>query len=71
MMEEFIRKSPKVALCRKCGGTGHILVKIGQDQPCPQCEGSGRCIVSCEMRVNIVPFKPVSVLRGDCVSERT
>ena len=57
-MIKNVRKEPKVTVCRRCGGDGHILGKDGQRHICPQCEGSGRCVVSCEMMVNIEPFKP-------------
>lgn len=66
-MKREIKRPPKVALCRVCKGTGHI------DEPpqegygpqrtpaqiaCPQCEGSGRVTVSCEMTLDIRPYKP-------------
>lgn len=60
-MIQHVKKEPKVTICRRCGGNGHILGKNGQKQVCPQCEGSGRCVVSCDMHVNIEPFKPEKV----------
>ncbi|SEF48400.1 hypothetical protein SAMN05216354_0624 [Xylanibacter ruminicola] len=57
-MIKKVKKSPKVTLCRECGGTGYILGKDGHQKTCRQCEGSGRCVVSCEMQVNIEPYKP-------------
>ncbi len=59
-MIKKLKKSPKVAVCLRCGGHGRILGKDGSQQVCPQCEGSGRCVVSCEMLLNIEPFKPYS-----------
>lgn len=52
-MEREIIKPPKIALCRRCGGTG----RVGEDQ-CRQCYGWGRVTVSCRMTVDIRPFKP-------------
>lgn len=55
-MKKTIRKTPKVTLCRECGGTGHI----DGDHPvvCPQCEGSGRVTVSGTMELDIRAYKP-------------
>lgn len=58
-MKREVRKAPKVTICRKCRGTG----EIADDMPletrcCPQCEGSGRVTVSCEMTVDIRPYRP-------------
>lgn len=55
-MKKTIRKTPKVTLCRECGGTGYI----DGDNPvrCPQCEGSGRVTVSGVMELDIRAFKP-------------
>lgn len=58
-MKQEVKKLPKVALCRKCRGTGKIvsghLPKTMEI--CPQCEGSGRVTVSCEMTLDIRPYK--------------
>ena len=58
-MKKNVKKEPKVALCRECHGTG--FVKAGtlfkRDETCPQCGGSGRVIVSCEMTLDIKPYK--------------
>lgn len=56
-----VTKSPKVAMCRKCGGTGRYR-RIATDctftvEQCPQCEGSGRVMVSCRMLLDIRPYK--------------
>ena len=61
-MFKRVKKSPKVAVCLSCGGIGHILGKDGRQQVCPQCEGSGRCVVSCEMLLNIEPVRDMSVV---------
>ncbi|MCH5237010.1 MAG: molecular chaperone DnaJ [Muribaculaceae bacterium] len=57
-MKKEQRRSPKIALCRECKGTGRILRDDGEAQICPQCEGSGRVTVSCEMTLDIRPYKP-------------
>ena len=56
MMKE-VKKAEKIALCRECHGTvgGGKLLK--RAKVCPQCDGSGRVLVSCQMTVNIRPFK--------------
>ena len=43
-MKQEVKKDPKVALCRKCHGTGKIVSGrfIRKTETCPQCEGSGR-----------------------------
>lgn len=71
-MKRKVIRLPKVALCRECKGTGQI------DEPpqegrgpqrspasvtCPQCEGSGRVTVSCEMTLDIRPYKPRTAKR--------
>lgn len=60
-MKHHVRKAPRVVVCRRCGGNGHVLCTNGKKDICPQCEGSGRCVVSCEMDVTIEPFKPEKV----------
>ena len=59
-MKQNVKKDPKVALCRKCHGTGKIVSGhfIRKAETCPQCEGSGRVTVSCDMTLDIRPFKP-------------
>lgn len=52
-MKTKISKAAKVALCRVCHGIGRSEGEI-----CPQCEGSGRVLVSCEMTLDIHPFHP-------------
>lgn len=50
---------PKIALCRKCYGTGKTIDKdSGETHTCPQCEGSGRVTVSARMTYDIRPYKP-------------
>ena len=54
-----VEKKPKVALCRKCYGTGRLHVKeTGKESTCDQCEGTGRVTVSAKMRYDIRPYKP-------------
>lgn len=55
-MKKIVHRTPKVTLCRECGGTG----RIEGDTPvvCPQCEGSGRVTVSGTMELEIRAFKP-------------
>ena len=66
-MRQSVTKEPKVALCRRCRGTGRDL---SGEAPfgggvCPQCEGSGRVTVSCEMTLDIRPYKPREVEVSD------
>ena len=55
-----VTKVPKVALCRECHGTGYRRTDA-EGTPghtrCPQCEGSGRVLVSCKMTLDIRPYK--------------
>lgn len=66
-MKREIMRPPKVALCRECRGSGHIEEPPQEGHcperelrmiTCPQCEGSGRVTVSCEMTLDIRPYKP-------------
>lgn len=59
-MKKEVRKEPKIALCRACRGTGKILSGhfFRKEETCPQCEGSGRVTVGCEMTLDIRPYKP-------------
>lgn len=54
-----VTKTPKIALCRECHGTGFIRCIDGAHIgfTCPQCEGSGRVMVSCKMTLDIRPYK--------------
>lgn len=57
-MKKEVTKSPKVALCRECHGTGLMRTVYGATViPCLQCEGSGRVMVSCTMTLDIRPYK--------------
>lgn len=56
MMTKSVSKPEKVALCRACRGTGKVS-KLGFSSKCPNCEGSGRVVVSCEMTLHIRPYK--------------
>ncbi len=51
-----VTKPEKVALCRECHGTGKVT-KLGFPRKCPNCDGSGRVLVSCEMKLHIRPYK--------------
>lgn len=51
-MKIDVNKPEKIALCRECHGTGKIL-----ERRCPNCEGSGRVLVSCKMTLDIRPYK--------------
>lgn len=54
-----ITRPPKIALCRHCHGTGAVPGdEPGETHVCLQCEGSGRVTVSCEMTLDIRPYKP-------------
>lgn len=55
-MRREMTKPEKIALCRECHGTG-ILPTPGVSRECPNCEGSGRVIVSCQMTLDIRPYK--------------
>ena len=58
-MMQHVTKSPKVSLCRKCHGTGTVRAGALDEKivTCPQCEGSGRVEVSCDMTLYIKPYK--------------
>lgn len=54
-----VEKKPKVALCRKCYGTGRLHDKeTCKECTCNQCEGTGRVTVSAKMSYDIRPYKP-------------
>ena len=58
-MKREIERPPKVALCRICKGTGIVAGdEDGESHTCLQCEGSGRVTVSCQMTLDIRPYKP-------------
>ena len=70
-MIQNVEKSPKVALCRACRGTGVVQrptalaslifrkrnVNI-TEEACHQCGGSGRGIVSAKKEQDIQPYNP-------------
>lgn len=57
-MIKTVRKEDKVCLCKDCGGTGKIIKGVfRQATVCPQCEGSGRVLVKCDMTLDIRPYK--------------
>ena len=70
-MRKEVKKEPKIALCRACHGTGRTWKAVERpsrifggkrmdavEETCPQCEGSGRVTVGCEMTLDIRPYKP-------------
>lgn len=61
-MKKAIIRPPKVALCRMCKGRGIVPTEAPKryPEPCPQCEGSGRVMVSCEMTLDLRPYRPKS-----------
>ncbi len=58
-MIQEVSKGPRVALCRECGGSGVVISGrfIRKEEICPQCEGSGRVIVSSKTTLDIRPYK--------------
>ena len=58
-MRREVNHPPRVALCRLCHGSGRVEGdEPGETHVCPQCEGSGRVTVSCEMILDILPYRP-------------
>lgn len=58
-MDKKITKSEHVAVCSGCAGRGMIDgSEPFQHVICPQCEGSGRVLVSAELFYHIRAFKP-------------
>lgn len=69
-MKKQVTKSPKVALCRECGGTGTVRETVKrpgrlfcrrtgtEERTCPQCGGSGRVTVSASIELDIRPYDP-------------
>lgn len=57
-MEKEIKRPPRIVVCRECNGTGAQKTESPQGQsPCPQCEGSGRVIVSSVTILDIHPYR--------------
>ena len=62
-MKHKVSKPPKVALCRRCHGTGK-MTEIDErtlrrrEAVCGQCGGSGRVLVSAEIEFEIVAYNP-------------
>lgn len=57
-MIQKTHRDTKIALCRKCGGTGYVLDGVtGRRILCPQCQGSGRVLVSGDIMMDIRPYK--------------
>lgn len=67
-MEQKTYIHKKISLCKKCSGTGievfyskdDILQRHPLQRKCPQCNGSGRVIVSGERTLIIEPYEPES-----------
>ena len=70
-MIQEVEKTPKVALCRACHGTGKVQKTVEYhsrifgrkktettEEVCAQCGGSGRVTVSAKMILDIRPYKP-------------
>ncbi len=70
-MIQEVEKTPKVALCRACHGTGVVQKTVEHptrifgrkkteitEEVCTQCGGSGRVTVSAKMTLDIRPYKP-------------
>lgn len=58
-MIQEVEKKPKVALCRKCYGTGRLHDhETNEEHTCEQCEGMGRVTVRAKMTYDIRPYKP-------------
>jgi len=58
-MIQETEKKPKIALCRRCYGTGRVHeAETGVVAVCPQCEGTGRVTVSARMVYDIRPYRP-------------
>lgn len=58
-------KHPKICLCRQCGGAGFTTRLDEREENevtelCPNCEGSGRVVVSGVTEATIQPFVPLS-----------
>lgn len=45
--------APHVVVCKVCEGTG-----MKDDRTCPQCDGSGRVIVTCEVTTYVTAYVP-------------
>ena len=65
-MEQTTHYHEKICLCRKCKGTGievfYSKTDYRQEYPlkrvCPQCNGTGRVVVSGTRVLNVVPYEP-------------
>lgn len=70
-MKRNVIKSPKIALCRACHGTGIVQETVEHparifgrkktetvETTCPQCGGSGRVTVSANIELDIQPYNP-------------
>lgn len=66
-MKRNITRPPRIALCRVCKGSGQVPEPTGDGRgpqrypamvTCQQCGGSGRVTVSCEMELDIRPYRP-------------
>ena len=54
-----VEKKAKVAVCRRCYGTGRLVDRVsGVFCTCDQCEGTGRVTVSTRTTYDIRPYNP-------------
>ena len=65
-MEQTTYYHEKICLCKKCKGTGietfyaksDLLNRHPLQRKCPQCNGTGRVVVSGTRVLNVVPYEP-------------
>lgn len=57
-MKKEVIKAPKIAICRRCGGTGWYTDKEQGVVQCVQCKGTGRVTVSAKIEMDIRPYNP-------------
>ena len=65
-MEQTTHYHEKICLCKKCKGAGEITFFAEKDyqeryplkKKCPQCNGTGRVVVSGKRVLNVVPYEP-------------
>jgi DnaJ-class molecular chaperone len=62
-------KHPKITLCTTCKGTGvHSFLddlEKEHSEVCPDCEGSGRVVVSGVIEFTVQPYKPGTFVHRD------
>ncbi len=60
-------KHPKITICRRCAGTGvyqHLDADEREEvsEVCPDCQGSGRLVVSGVSEFTVQPYVPGTML---------